>query len=254
MARAVRRLDPGLLVLAATALVAWSALALAASDLPLPALCSAASRTSASLADVLGLALALALNAPSTLALDWTLMLAAMMSPLLVAPLRHVCARSFARRRLRASLLFVAGYAAVWMAVGGGLAAGAVAARWATPAPSAGLLLVAAVALAWQVSPAKQWCLNRCHRAPALAAFGAAADLDALRFGLAHGAACVGSCWALMLLPLAAAEWHVATMAAVAVVLFAERLDGPAPLGWGWHAPGKAVRIVAAQLRMRLAS
>jgi len=252
MTRAARRLDPGLLALGATGLIAWTALALAASDLALPAFCSAASRTTASLADALSLALVV--NAPSALALDWTLMLAAMMSPLLVAPLRHVCERSFARRRLRASLLFVAGYAAVWMTVGAGLAAGALAVRWAASAPSAGLLVCAAVALAWQVSPAKQWCLNRCHRRPALAAFGAAADADALRFGLVIGAACVGSCWAVMLLPLVAAEWHLPMMATVALFLFAERLEDPAPPGWGWHAPGKALRIVTAQARMRLAS
>jgi hypothetical protein len=43
-------------------------------------------------------------------------------------------------------------------------------------------------------------------------------------------------------------------MAAVALFLFAERLEDPAPLAWGWHAPGKALRIVVAQARVRLAS
>ena len=48
-------------------------------------------------------------------------MVVAMMSPLLVAPLRHVCQRSFAKRRVRASLLFIAGYLVVWLAAGAAL-------------------------------------------------------------------------------------------------------------------------------------
>ena len=65
--------------------------------------------------------------------------------------------------------------------------------------------LVAAVffiGLAWQCSPAKQVCLNRCHALRELAAFGRAADTDALIFGATQGVWCAGSCWAWMLLPL----------------------------------------------------
>jgi predicted metal-binding membrane protein len=168
----------------------------------------------------------------------------------MIAPLRHVRARSLARRRPRAMALFCAGYAAVWMSAGVVLAALALAARWAAPAPLACVALVLAVALLWQASPAKQWCLNRCHRRPALAAFGATADRDAVRFGLAHGAACVGTCWALMLLPLVAGAGHLAAMAAVTLFVLAERLDHPAPLAWRWRGPGKALRIIAAQARL----
>jgi predicted metal-binding membrane protein len=107
--------------------------------------------------------------------------------------------------------------------------------------------------VAWQVSPGKQWCLNGCHRRPALAAFFAAADRDAGRFGLAHGAACVGACWALKLLPLIAGAGHLVAMAAVTLLVFAERLDHPAPLAWRLRGPGKALRIIAAQARQRLA-
>ena len=52
------------------------------------------------------------------LAADWALMFAAMMPPLVIAPLRHIRDRSFAKRRARAMLLFVAGYAGVWLAAG----------------------------------------------------------------------------------------------------------------------------------------
>ena len=150
-------------------------------------------------------------------------------------------------------LLFVAGYLAVWMIAGAALQAVALAARWAAPAPLAYLGVAAAAAMVWQISPAKQWCLNRCHRQPHLSAFGAAADRDAFDFGLTNGASCVGACWALMLLMLFAGQGHVLAMIALTLFVFAERLESPAPLEWRWRGPGKALRIVAAQARIRLA-
>jgi len=113
------------------------------------------------------------------------------------------------------------------------------------------LLLATAIVVAfvWQLSPAKQRSLNRCHARPALSAFGSAADLDALRFGSMQGIWCVGSCWALMLLPVLVSGWHVAAMAAVALWLSAERLDTPVPPRWGLRVPAKAARIALAQTR-----
>jgi predicted metal-binding membrane protein len=236
-----RRLDAWLLVLGLAGLAAWSMLALGGSGLTLPAVCSAGGTPGTIPFD-----LALALNSPAKLASDWALMVAAMMSPVVIGPLRHVRERSFAKRRPRAMLLFIAGYAAVWMAAGVPLQALALALRWAGPGPALSLGLAAAAAMVWQVSPGKQWCLNRCHRQPSLAAFGAAADRDAFGFGLTNGAACVGACWALMLLPLFAGGAHLAVMLAITVFIFAERLEGPAPLAWRWRGTGKAWRIVAA--------
>src|SRR5262249_51574739 len=123
----------------------------------------------------------------------------------------------------------------------------ALALRWAIPGPAFCLALAAAAATVWQVSPAKQWCLNRCHRQPPLAAFGAAADRDAFAFGLMNGTACVGACLALVLLPLFAGDGHLAVMFAAALFVFAERLEGPAPLAWRWRGLGKAWRIIAAR-------
>jgi len=40
---------------------------------------------------------------------------------------------------------------------------------------------------------------------------------------------------------------------ALSLFVFAERLESPAPLRWSWRGPGKALRIVAAQARIRLA-
>jgi predicted metal-binding membrane protein len=251
MANAARRLDSWLVVLGSASLAAWSVLAFDGSDLIMPAFCSAATPWPAPLS--VSFDQALAFNSPAKLASSWALMIAAMMLPFVIAPLRHIRDRSFARRRTRAVLLFVAGYMAVWMIAGIGLQAMALAARWAVPTPLLCLGLAAVIAMGWQVSPAKQWCLNRCHRRPHLAAFGAAADRDAFDFGLSNGASCVGACWALMLLTLLVEHGHLLAMAAVTLFVFAERLESPAPLAWRWRGPGKALRIVMAQARMRLA-
>jgi len=197
-------------------------------------------------------------QAPASLALGWGLMLVAMMSPALILPIRHVRLCSFRRRRARAIALFVAGYAAVWTAVGAMLLAaalaigaiGAIGGRAPNPyLPAAGALLLAVV---WQLSPAKQRCLNRCHAHTELAAFGLAADLDALRFGISHGLWCAGSCWALMLAPLLLPRGHLAAMAITTLLIAGERLEHPRPPRWRWRGLGKLSRIVAAQTRIRL--
>ena len=193
----------------------------------------------------------LALN-PASLALGWALMLAAMMLPLVIAPARHICARSFPRRRTRAILLFLSGYAVIWMLAGAILLATGLWLRLATSESFLPALLVATVALVWQCSPVKQRCLNRCHAHAELAAFGAAADKAAFRFGLAHGVWCAGSCWALMLLPVLLARGHLAVMAVASLLLFAERLDRPMVPAWRVRLPDKAARILVAQARMRL--
>jgi predicted metal-binding membrane protein len=176
-----------------------------------------------------------------------------MTPPLIAVPLRHVRERSFARRRARAMFLFVIGYGAVWMIAGMGLQVMALAVQLAASDTLTCLALSASAATLWQVSPAKQWCLNRCHRRPQLAAFGAPADRAAFDFGLTHGASCVGACWALMSLPLFVGQGHVLMMVAVMLFAFAERLESAAPLAWRWRGPGKALRIIAAQARMHFA-
>jgi predicted metal-binding membrane protein len=243
MQRDAGRPDACLLVLGSAGVAAWAMLALGGSGLTLPALCSAGAP------GTVPFDLALALNSPAKLAGEWALMVAAMMSPVVTEPLRHVRQRSFAKRRPRAMALFLVAYAAVWMVAGGALQALALALRWIGPGPAVSLGLAAAVATVWQISPCKQWCLNRCHRQPSLAAFGAAADRDALDFGLTNGMACVGACWAMMLLPLFAGDGHLAAMLLVAFFIFAERLEDPAPLAWRLRGAGKAWRIIRTQAR-----
>ena len=241
MWHARRRIDALLGMLGSTSLIAWSVLGLYGSGLALPAFCSA--ETSGAIPLSVSFDLALLLNPPAKLAAGWALMIIAMMSPLLIEPLRHVRKRSFAKRRAQSMLLFAAGYMTVWMTAGLALQPAALAAQWAEPAPLMCLGCAAAIALLWQVSPAKQWCLDRCHRRPHLAAFGAA-PRDVFGYGLMHGAACVGACWALMVLPLLLVQAHLLAMVSVTLFILAERLESPAPLAWRWRGLGRALRII----------
>lgn len=192
----------------------------------------------------------LAANPVSSLATGWALMLIAMMSPTLIAPLAHVHRRSFKHRRLRSISLFVFGYGSVWIAAGAALSTlQLMAMAWAPHSlwPAVAAALVAGV---WQCSPLKQLCLNRSHNHTELAAFGIAADRDALGFGLMHGVWCVGSCWALMLVPMLLVHGHMLAMVAVSIVMIGERLEHARPLGWRLRGPGKLMRIAMARTRM----
>jgi predicted metal-binding membrane protein len=78
----------------------------------------------------------------------------------------------------------------------------------------------------YQLTPWKDWCLRRC-RSPIGALMyylgfnGRSRDL---RVGLHHGATCAGCCWDLMIVLVAAGVMNVAVMAALAAVIFAEKL------------------------------
>jgi predicted metal-binding membrane protein len=194
----------------------------------------------------------LVMNPPSSLLAGWALMLVAMMLPTLAAPIGHIVERSFKRRRARSIALFIFGYAAIWMAAGAVLLSARLALNWLVPQSYVPAVVVGVVAVVWQCSPVKQLCLNRNHNHRELAAFGLAADLDALRFGVTHGIWCVGSCWALMLFPMLLAEGHLAAMAAVTVLMISERFEQPRRLSWRLRLRGKLIRIVIAQTRIRL--
>lgn len=232
-----RDLIPG--VLAGLSAAAFAALALGAGEAIAPAICG---RRGAVLAAT-DLQLVMA---PWRLAAGWLLMLAAMTPLVLAPPIRHLWDRSFADRRWATIAVFSAGYLAVWMAAGLSLLAVDLACRGAGPLALFGLI---ALGLAWQASPAKQACLNRCHRRPALAAFGPAAAQGALAYGVSHGAWCAGACWPLMLAPLLLTQHQLPVMAGAALFMAAERLDLAAPLEWRLRVPVRALRILRARMR-----
>jgi predicted metal-binding membrane protein len=183
---------------------------------------------------------------------SWLVMLAAMMAPGLAEPIRHIRRRSFAHRRGRSIALFVAGYLAVWMAAGVLLTGAAQGLDAWAGAPIGAAIAVGVVAWGWQCTPLKQRCLNRCHAMATIPAFGTDADKGAVRFGVSHGAWCVGTCWGLMLWPMTLPAGQAAAMAVVTALIVSERLDCPAPARWRFRGLGPGPRLLVAQARLRL--
>jgi len=172
----------------------------------------------------------------------WLLMLTAMMSPVLIAPLRHLGSRSLPGHRFAARAMFVVAYAAVWCGSGVLLLMVAdVLDRLGAAAPVA-----IGVAVLWQFTPVKQQCLNGHHSRPSLAAFGWQAELAALRFGARLGAWCVGSCWTLMLLPLVLTSHPLAVMGVVTLWIWAEQLEFPGLARWRVRVPTRAILVARA--------
>jgi predicted metal-binding membrane protein len=161
----------------------------------------------------------------------WLVMMGAMMLPS-AAPTVALYSRMARARRPFAPLLFAAGYLVTWataglvafaVAVAGNRVAGGAfawdrAGRWAAGAT----LLVAAV---YELTPLKDVCLGKC-RSPLGFLLGSWRDgaAGALRMGAAHGAWCVGCCWALMLSLFALGIMSVPWMAFVAGLIAAEKI------------------------------
>jgi predicted metal-binding membrane protein len=168
----------------------------------------------------------ISVNPPAGQALSWFVMLLAMMTPLLWQPLAHVWDRSLAERRVRAILLFLGGYFGVWMLAMAVLTLAAVALRIVAGSAAIAFAIAAGVTVLWQMTPAKALFLNRCHALRPLPASGLAADIGSLRYGLQVAAPCVGTCWAMMLLPLTGDTAHIVVMAMTALWMLSERYSG----------------------------
>jgi predicted metal-binding membrane protein len=183
----------------------------------------------------------------------WAVMMTAMMLPS-AAPLVLVHGRMAGRSANRATsaqtLALAAGYLLVWAAFS--IGATAVQRMLAssfrltpmmeagTPALSGGLLLIAG---AYQWTPLKHACLRQCQSPLSFfmthwrrGAWGA------LRMGVTHGFACVGCCWALMLLLFAGGVMNLVVIAALTVVVAAEKL---LPYG-AWIARASGAVMIAA--------
>jgi predicted metal-binding membrane protein len=153
---------------------------------------------------------------------EWALMTAAMMVPLTTICLQTVALRSFWKRRHQAMAWFLAAYLTSWVAAGMLLSA---AFRIVQQAEESGALLLSLAfitAALWELCPMKTWALRQCHRTYPLAAVGWRADWACLHFGIRHGLACIESCWALMLVPVAMGH-SLPGMAGVGVIALAGR-------------------------------
>jgi predicted metal-binding membrane protein len=200
------------------AFAAWASLILLDPVLMLPRICSVSAMLPADFG----------LHSAASLLASWLLMVVATMSLLLHRPIQHVWNRSLRGRRLRATVEFAAGYVGLWIAAAALLTLLSIVLRSVLTGPAI-LPFLAGIALAllWQGSPAKRRLLNASHALQPLPAFGLAAEWASLRFGVTNAAACVGSCWALMLLPLLAGPAHIAVMMVVALVMLCERHATP---------------------------
>ena len=160
----------------------------------------------------------------------WLAMMTAMMLPA-VSPVVILYRRAVAAGRAAPLPVFLLGYLIVWVVPGLPVywAWRELAAPISDGAPWAGRLAAGAllVAAAWQVGPVKSLCLKHC-RSP-LSFFmrhgqGMRRPVVALRLGLAHGGFCLGCCWALMAVLVTLGTMNLAWMAALAAVIFAEKV------------------------------
>src|SRR6188474_168695 len=166
----------------------------------------------------------------------WTVMMAAMMLPA-AAPMIMIFASAQARRGQAALVptwIFTGGYLLVWLAAGvivyvtvevvtdtashlGAIERGA----WAPLA--LGIILI--MAGVYQFTPIKRVCLRHCRSPFAFVAMHwRDGRLGAVQMGVLHGIFCLGCCWALFAVLVAAGAMSLAWMLALTLVVFAEKV------------------------------
>jgi len=165
----------------------------------------------------------------------WTVMMVAMMLPT-VAPmvLAHLSVVQKRGGGAFPTIVFVAGYLAVWSASGivpylaqvgfSQLPARAAESRW-LPTLAGGILVAAG---AYQFTGWKQICLGKCQSPFAFIVthdFGGGAR-SALRAGFDHGVFCLGCCWALMTVLVVVGLMNLAWMIGLFFVFLAEKSSG----------------------------
>jgi predicted metal-binding membrane protein len=194
-------------------------------------------------------------NGPGTMSLAllpflglWVVMMSAMMlpsaAPVAMLWMRLIGGAAAGASRVLRMALFLGGYLLIWTAFGAvAFAATTGTGRLVSASPTAAKWLGVAIFIAagvYQLTPWKDWCLRHC-RSPIGALMyyvgfkGRGRDL---RVGMHHGATCAGCCWGLMVVLVAVGVMNLAAMAALALVIAAEKL-------WRYGKPfAQAVGIV----------
>jgi len=164
----------------------------------------------------------------------WAVMMVAMMLPS-AAPVVLIFAgmqrRQSGQRLPFVLLIFVAGYVVVWS----GFSAAAAAAQWAlhqaamlspamkTASPWVGGAILIAAGI-YQLTPSKRACLSHCQSPLGfLMSHWRNGTAGALRMGIAHGAYCVGCCWALMCVLFVVGVMNLVWVAALSVFVLVEK-------------------------------
>lgn len=171
----------------------------------------------------------------------WSLMVTAMMLPLVTPVVCRVAAGGLWARRPRTVAEVVVGYLVPWLAVG---LVGLVVVREVLPG-TAGARVVAAVlvvAALWHVAPPRRRLLTRCGAVRPGAITGRRASVDALRNGWTTGVRCVATCGPAMVVMLL--SHGVVLMLGVTAVLWSERMRGPNPADRPAH-PAQAAALLA---------
>jgi predicted metal-binding membrane protein len=190
---------------------------------------------------------------PMTFLAAWTVMMVAMMLPS-SAPmflLYRLSVSDGARGELR-TLAFGAGYLLVWTLVGAtvllaGLVLDAVLDPGLRPF---GVAAVLAAAGAYQFTPLKATCLLACQTpADFLVRHWHGGALGPLRLGIDHGLYCLGCCWALMAVLVAAGGMGLAWVALIALIVLVEKLAPRAT--WFSRAVGVAFVVGALVVALR---
>ena len=170
--------------------------------------------------------------------LAWVVMMAAMMFPA-AAPMLLLYRAVSAQRRARGSAfvptwVFAVGYLLVWAVIGAGtwilvqmgsdLASrlGSLErARWG-PLALGAVLIGAGL---YQLTPLKRVCLDHC-RTPLefITRHWRDGYRGALQMGVVHGAYCLGCCWALFAVLVAAGVMSLAWMLLLTLIIFAEKV------------------------------
>jgi predicted metal-binding membrane protein len=161
-------------------------------------------------------------------AVSWALMMAAMMLPALTPMVAAYSRRGTAG----GSAAFAVGYLTAWVAAGlvayaaieavRSLELGFLAWDEAGQYVAAGTILGAGI---YQLTSPKAGCLRRCReREEFLGDHWRPGPFGALRMGIAHGAFCIGCCWAMMAALFALGVMSLTWMGVVAALIVAERL------------------------------
>ncbi len=162
------------------------------------------------------------LNSPSAILLSYAAMIAAMMGPMLLDPVRHISDRTLVRIRPLAILVFCSGYGAVWVFTAPLLLLASIFLQLNFSAMTSAAVAIAAVLL-WHLTPYRQALLNRCHERPSVSGRGRQSVRLRLIYGLRFGMACAAACAPFMLFLLLVGAWHLPAMIAASFFLWTER-------------------------------